>query len=83
MNPKRCSRRYLVEQSQFYSLLDIIRSHFNFQGMLYNLQKKKLKKTENELVMTFSNPSVYQWPLCTKIRYFFFVSSYIAETGTS
>ena len=27
-----------------------------------NLQEKKIKEIENERVMTFSNPLVFQWP---------------------
>ena len=34
----------------FFSVL----CSFNLQGMLYNLQEKKMKKIENEQVMTFS-----------------------------
>ena len=38
---------------------------FNLQGMLCNLQEKKMKikKIENERAMTVLSPLVFQWPL--------------------
>lgn len=48
----------------------IICSHFNHQGILYILQKK-IKKIENERVITFSNSSVIQWlPYITIVEIF-------------
>lgn len=35
-------------------------SHFNLQRILYNLQKKKIKKIKNKQVMIFLNPSIFQ-----------------------
>ena len=32
----------IVKLNEFYSLLDIIRSHFNFQGRLYDKRRKKI-----------------------------------------